>query len=414
MSRRTIGVEEKLPPIQALPLGLQHFLSMFGATVLVPMLMGFSPSVSVMCSGIGTALYLLVTKGKIPSYLGPSFSFIGPVVLASATAGASGVGSAIVAAGLIFIVCALIVRAVGTAWIARFIPTVVMAEIIFVIGCGLANTAIGDVLVCEGHEAPWQSILVGFTALVIVVLCSCFGKRVLNTIPVLVGAVVSYLLAWAFGMVDFAPVAEAAWIGLPDFTFPAFDLAAIVLVSPIALVVVIEHIGHLFVIGSMTGHNYNPLLWRSLLGDGLATTVAGFLGAPPATTFAENIGVLSVTRVFSTQVFWYAAAAAFIVGGFCPKLGALVGTIPDPVIGGVSIVIFGLIACNALKMLVDNQIDMNSMRNIIVFGGPAIAGIGMQALGVGIPLGDYSIPGLVVAALSGILLNLVLPGRETL
>ena len=413
MSKRTVGAGEKLPPLKAFPLGLQHFLSMFGATVLVPMLMGFSPSVSVMCSGIGTALYLLVTKGKIPSYLGPSFSFIGPIVLASATAGAAGVGSAIVGAGVIFIVCALVIRRIGTAWIDRFIPTVVMAEIIFVIGCGLANTAINDVLVYEGHEAPWQMLVVGFTALIVVILCSCFGKRILNTIPVLAGAAVAYGLSWAFGMVDFTPVVEADWIGLPDLTFPAFDLSAIALVSPIALVVVIEHIGHLFVIGSMTGHNFNPLLWRSLLGDGLATTVAGFLGAPPATTFAENIGVLSVTRVYATQVFWYAAATAFIVGGFCPKLGALVGTIPDPVIGGVSIVIFGLIACNALKMLVDNQIDMNNMRNIIVFGGPAIAGIGMQALGIGIPVGDYAIPGLAVAALSGILLNLVLPGRET-
>ena len=176
MSRKTIGVEEKLPPIQALPLGLQHFLSMFGATVLVPMLMGFSPSVSVMCSGIGTALYLLVTRGKIPSYLGPSFSFIGPVVMASATAGASGVGSAIVGAGLIFILCALVVRVVGTDWITRFIPTVVMAEIIFVIGCGLANTAINDVFLCDGHEASWPALVVGLVALLVVIFCSCFRQ----------------------------------------------------------------------------------------------------------------------------------------------------------------------------------------------------------------------------------------------
>lgn len=412
MGGKTIGVEERLPPAQAFPLGLQHFLSMFGATVLVPMLMGFSPSVSVMCSGIGTALYLIVTKGKIPSYLGPSFSFIGPVVLASATAGAAGVGSAIVGAGVIFIGCALAVRAVGTAWIARFIPTVVMAEIIFVIGCGLANTAIGDVLACDEAAAPWQALAVGATALVVVVLCSCFGKRVLSTIPVLAGAGAAYALSCAFGMVDFQPVVDAAWIGLPDLTFPVFDPAAIMLVSPIAFVVVIEHIGHLFVIGSMVGRDLNPLLWRSLLGDGLATVTAGFLGAPPATTFAENIGVLSVTRVYATQVFWYAAAAAFVVGGFCPKLGALVGTIPDPVIGGVSIVIFGLIACNGLKMLVDHQVDMNNLRNVIVFGAPAIAGVGMQALGTGIPVGEYAIPGLAVAALLGIVLNLALPGGE--
>ena len=413
MSNDSIGVEERMSPLKAAPLGLQHFLSMFGATVLVPLLMGFSPSVSVMCSGIGTAIYLLTTGSKIPSYLGPSFSFIGPIVIASATAGPAGVGSAIVAAGLIFVVCALVIRAVGTAWIDRFIPTVVMASIIFVIGCGLAATAVSEAFVAGQGVLPWQTVTVALVAFTVVVLCTCFGKKVLRTIPVLVGAAVAYALSCTFGMVDFSPVAEAAWFGLPDITLPQFSLPAIVLVSPIALVVVVEHIGHLFVIGEMTGHNYNSMLWKSVLGDGLATMTAGLFGAPPATTFAENIGVMSVTRVYSTQVFWYAAAAAFIVGGFCPKLGALIGTIPDPVIGGVSLVIFGLIACNALRMLVDHQVDLNDMRNLVVFGGPAIIGVGMASLGISIPLGDYSVPGLAVAALLGIFLNAVLPGRPS-
>ena len=216
MGRKVVDVEEKLPWYQALPLGLQHFLSMFGATVLVPMLMGFSPSVSVMCSGIGTALYLLSTKGKVPSYLGPSFSFVGPIVVASATAGTAGVGSAIVGAGIIFILCALLVRKVGTRWIDVLIPTVVMAEIIFVIGCGLATTAISEALTVSNGEALWQALIVAGTAFIVVVLCTCFGKRLLNTIPVLTGAVVAYLISCLFGMVDFTPVAEAAWVGLPD------------------------------------------------------------------------------------------------------------------------------------------------------------------------------------------------------
>lgn len=307
---KAVDIEEKLPWYRAFPLGLQHFLSMFGATVLVPTLMGFSPSVSVMCSGIGTALYLLATKGKIPSYLGPSFSFVGPVVRAATVAGAAGVGSAIVVAGLVFIGCALVVRAVGTAWIERFIPTIVMSEIVFVIGAGLATTAVSEALTAPDGASLWQVLVVAFTALLVVIGCTCFGKRVLNTIPVLAGALAAYLLSCAFGMVDFTPVLEAPWVGLPDVTLPTFDLSAIILVSPIALIVVIEHIGHLFVIGEMTHRDFNPLLWRSLLGDGLATTVAGFLGAPPATTFAENIGVLNVTRVYATQVFWYAAAGS--------------------------------------------------------------------------------------------------------
>ena len=409
MSKRVVGVEEKLPFAKAIPLGMQHFLSMFGATVLVPMLMGFSPSVSVMCSGIGTALYLLVTKGKIPSYLGPSFSFVGPVVVAGAAAGVAGVGSAIVVAGVIFVVCALVIRAIGTGWIDKFIPPVVMASIIFVIGCGLSTTAVSEALLTDDSVSSWQALTVAFVAFITVVLCTCFGKKIINTIPVLLGAIVAYVLSCAFGLVDFSPVEEATWIGVPEITLPEFDLSAIILVSPIALVVVIEHIGHLFVIGEMVGRNYGPMLWKSVLGDGLATVVAGLCGAPPATTFAENIGVLSVTRVYSTQVFWFAAIAAFLIGGFCPKVGALIGTIPDPVIGGVSIVIFGLIACNALKMLVTHQIDLHQSRNIIIFGGPAVVGVGMQALSVSIPLGDYAIPGLAVAALMGIVLNAVLP-----
>lgn len=412
MSHEAIGVEERMSPLKAFPLGLQHFLSMFGATVLVPMLMGFSPSISVMCSGIGTALYLLVTKGKIPSYLGPSFSFIGPIVMASAAAGAAGIGSAIVCAGLIFIACALLIRRIGTAWIDRLIPPIVMASIILVIGCGLSATAVKEAFLTDGAVSSWPALVVAFVSLGTVIACTCFGKKVLCTIPVLAGAVVAYALSCCFGMVDFSAVEQAAWLGLPDISLPSFNWQAIVLVSPIALVVVIEHIGHLFVIGEMTGHNYNSTLWRSVLGDGLATTVAGFLGAPPATTFAENIGVMSVTRVYSTQVFWYAAAAAFLVGGFCPKIGALVGTIPDPVIGGISIVIFGLIACNAFKMLVDHQIDLTNGRNVAIMSGPVILGIGMATMNVGIPVGDYSIPGLAIAALLGIALNAILPRDE--
>lgn len=408
MSKTPVGVQEKLPAGRAALLGMQHFMSMFGATVLVPLLLGFSPSVSVFCSGLGTAIYLLVTRGKIPSYLGPSFSFVGPIVAAGAVAGQAGVGSAIVVAGLVFVACALVVKRIGTAWIDRLIPPVVMASIIFVIGCGLASTSVSE----SFADATPETLVVTFAAFFTVVLCTCFGKKLLSTIPVLVGAAVGYVLACAFGIVDFSSVAQAKWIGLPQFTFPRFDLGAILLVSPIALVVVIEHIGHVFVISEMTGNDYKPILWKSIMGDGLATTAAGFLGAPPATTFAENIGVLNITRVYSTQVFWYAAVAAMVVGGLCPKVGAFISTIPNAVIGGVSIVIFGLIACNALKMIVAEHVDMTAMRNIVVFGGPTIVGVGMMTLSVGIPVGDYSIPGLAVAALLGILLNLVLPSEE--
>ena len=232
---------------------------------------------------------------------------------------------------------------------------------------------------------------------------------IVGTVPVLLAIIVGYLLSLALRLVDFAPVAEAAWVGLPHVSLPRFDPGAIALVAPVAIVVVIEHIGHLLAVGEIVGKDYREMLPRSLAGDGISTVISGFLGGPPTTTYAENIGVMSVTRVYSTQIFWYAAGFALVVGGFCPKLAALIQSIPSPVMGGVSLLLFGLIASNGLRMLVSNRVDFDVNRNLMIASVVIILGVGMETSGISIPVGDYTLPGMATSTLVGILMNLVLP-----
>jgi len=238
---------------------------------------------------------------------------------------------------------------------------------------------------------------------------SSYFKGFISTIPILLGIVVGYIAAIPFGLVNFQPVIEAAWIGLPTLTIAKFEPSAIMLIAPVALVVIIEHIGHLLVINQITGKDFNPLLPQSLIGDGLATSFSAFVGGTPSTTYAENIGVMAVTRIYAVQLFWLAGAFAFVIGGFVPKLGALISSIPTPVMGGVSILLFGLIAASGLRMLVDSGIDYGHSRNLILSSVVLVLGIGMEVGEIKIPVGEYTIPGMALAALVGVLLNLILP-----
>lgn len=406
--REVIGVSDRVSVGKAIPLGIQHMMSMFGSTVLVPMLTGLHPSAAIMCSGIGTVCYLLMTKNKIPSYLGSSFAFISPIIAVGATQGTAAALSGVVVAGLVFLAVAGIIKLIGTGWIDRILPPVLIASIIIVIGVGLSATAVNMALTGSTGEFNGIATLVAGITLFAAVIFSSM-KGLIGTIPVLLAIIVGYVVAAFCGLVDLAPVAEAAWIGLPHLQFPEFDPVAIALIAPVALVVVIEHIGHLLVVSEVVGEDFVPMLPRSLAGDGIATCIAGFLGSPPATTYAENIGVMSVTRVYSTQVFWYAAGFAFIVGGFCPKLEALIMSIPTPVMGGVSLLLFGLIASNGLRMLVTNNIDFGENRNLMIAAVVIILGVGMECGGFSLPLGDYTIPGMALSAIVGIIMNLVLP-----
>ena len=391
--REVIGVDDRVSVGRAIPLGIQHMMSMFGSTVLVPVLTGLDPNVAIMCSGIGTICYLLVTGNKIPSYLGSSFAFISPIL---AVAG--------------------IIRLVGTGWLDRFLPPVLVASVMVVIGVGLSATAADMAFMTDlpdGTSAFFGvGAIVAAVTLVAAVVFSSMGGM-FGTIPVLLAIIVGYLVSIPFGLVDFSPVAEAAWIGLPSVSAPRFDWGAVALIAPVAVVVVIEHIGHLLAVGEIVGKDYRSMLPRSLAGDGISTMISGFLGGPPTTTYAENIGVMSVTRVYSTQIFWYAGGFALVIGGFCPKLAALIQSIPSPVMGGVSLLLFGLIASNGLRMLVSNRVDFDVNRNLMIASVVIILGVGMETSGIAIPIGDYTLPGMATSALAGILLNLILPGRPS-
>jgi uracil permease len=416
--RRIIQTDETLPFLQALPLAAQHLMAMFGATVLVPYLTGLDPAIGLMTSGIGTILYLIITRGKIPSYLGSSFAFIAPLIIVGGGAAAAG-GAAhperipyalggLVAAGVVYIVVAGIVKVFGTGWLYTLLPPALVGAVVIVIGLSLAPTAINMATTAGGPAGAPVSltyILVAAITLAAAIVFSSFFKGFAATIPVLLGIIVGYIVAIPFGLVKFAPVMSAAWIGLPHLTYAKFQPSAMLIIAPVALVVVVEHIGHLLVINEITGKDFSPMLPESLAGDGIATLVSGLVGGTPSTTYAENIGVMAVTGVYSVQLFWYAGALAFLIGGFIPKFDALIGSIPVPVMGGICILLFGLIASSGLRMLVESGIDYSHSRNLILSSVVLVIGIGNLSL----TFGTYQIPALALATLSGILLNLVLP-----
>ncbi|MGI6229560.1 MAG: uracil-xanthine permease family protein [Tractidigestivibacter sp.] len=408
--REIIGVDDRVPVSKAIPLGIQHMMSMFGSTVLVPILTGLDPNVAIMCSGIGTICYLLVTRNKIPSYLGSSFAFISPIVAVGATKGLSAAMSGVIVAGVVFLVVAGVIKLIGTGWLDRLLPPVLVASVMVVIGVGLSATAVNMAFINDTTFDTTYAIVAAITLVAAVVFSSMGG--IFGTVPVLLAIVIGYLISVPLGIVDFSGVVSAAWIGLPRISAPTFDVGAIIIIAPVAIVTVIEHIGHLLAVGEIVGKDYRPMLPRSLAGDGISTIISGFLGGPPTTTYAENIGVMSVTRVYSTQIFWYAGGFALIVGGFCPKLSALIQSIPSPVMGGVCLLLFGLIASNGLRMFVTNKVDFNDNRNLMIASVVIILGVGMETAGVSIPIGSYTLPGMATSTLVGILLNLILPTSD--
>ncbi len=417
---RVIQTDETLPILQAIPLSLQHLMAMFGATVLVPILTGMDPGLGLMTSGIGTLLYLICTRNKIPSYLGSSFAFIGPLIAVGGGAAAIAAGKGhlpealggLMAAGVVYMVVAGFVKVFGTNWLSKLLPPALVGAVVIVIGLGLSATAVKMAMFPFADPTKGVNLIGLLVALITLgsaVAFSSYFKGFLKTIPVLMGIIVGYLVSWALGIVDFSGVAKAAWIGLPHIPHVAFDPTAMIIIAPVAVVVIVEHIGHLLVINEITGKDFTPMLPESLFGDGIATFVSGFLGGTPSTTYAENIGVMAVTKVFATQLFWYAGAFAFLIGGFIPKFGAAISSIPTPVMGGISLLLFGLIASSGLRLLVKSGIDFSHSRNLIMTSVVLVIGIGMETGGFSIPLGKYSIPGMALATFIGIILNLILP-----
>ena len=412
-----IAPDERLPWGQTFAVGLQHIFAMFGATVLAPILMGFDPNTAILFSGIGTLIFFVIVGGRVPSYLGSSFAFIAVVNAASglAAGGTPNIGVAlggIIAAGALYAVVGVVVMAVGYGWIEKLMPPVVTGAVVAVIGLNLAPVAISDL---AGKDAATTSFnqLVGLLTILSVAAVAVYAPGILRRLPILLGGVIGYvvylLLANGLGMgpaIDFAKLGDAAWIGMPNFTGPSFSISAITLIAPVALVLVAENLGHVKAVGAMTGRNLDPYLGRAFLGDGIATMVAGMGGGTGVTTYVENIGVMAVTKIYSTLIFVIAAVVAIALG-FSPKFGALIGTIPWAVLGGLAIVLFGLIAATGARIWGENKVDFSNSRNLITVAAALTMGAGNFT----VKIGDFEMGGIGTATLTAIVLYQILSAR---
>lgn len=416
-----LDVNEKPNVSKWIILALQHVFAMFGATILVPILVNSAAGetvltipVALVTSGIGTLIYILCTKGKSPVYLGSSFAFIVPLSAAFLKGGVSGAMTGVMAVGLIYILVALLIKLIGKDWINKLLPPVVIGPMIMIIGLGLAPSAISQIGLASGDEISWKCIAVALITFLTIAIVMVRGKGFLKIIPFLIGLVVGYLASICLGLVDFTPVLEASFFSFPSFVIPFLSytpsFSAILTIAPIALVTMAEHIGDHTALGTIIGKNLlkDPGLDRTLLGDGIATFVAGFLGGPANTTYGENTSVVGMTKVASVWVIGLAAIIAICLG-FLGKFTALVSTIPNAVLGGVSLLLYGFIAVNGLKVLIQNQIDFGKSKNIIVASTMLVLGLGGAT--ISIASGDFSltISGMSLAAIIGILLNLFLP-----
>lgn len=406
-----LDVDERPEFGQWVGLSLQHMFSMFGSTVLVPILVGLNPGIALFSSGVGTLMYLLITRHKIPAYMGSSFSFIVPMMALMKSTGYPGIAQGTIAVGCVYLLVSLIVTMIGSDWIDHVLPPIVVGPIVMVIGLSLASTAAKDATM-NGTHYDLRYFAVAMLTLLVTIAFNMFCKGFLGLIPILLGIICGYVIACLFGIVDLAPVASAHWFSLPDFQIPFvtykphFYWGAILSMAPIAFVTMTEHMGHIMVLNELTERNYfkDPGLNHTLAGDGTASIIAGFVGGPPVTSYGENIGVLAITRVHSVYVL--AGAALFAVFfSFVGKLSALIESIPGPVIGGISFLLFGVIASSGLRVMIEDQIDFNKKRNLMISSVILVIGIGNAYL----KLGQYQFSGLAVAAVLGIILNLILP-----
>ncbi|KRL39040.1 Uracil permease [Liquorilactobacillus uvarum DSM 19971] len=396
-----------------LVLSIQHLFTMFGATVLVPLLVGINPSIALFSSGVGTLVYIFCTKAKIPAYLGSSFAFVGTMQILMKTYGYPAVGQGAISAGLVYVIVSLFISRFGSEWVDSLLPPVVVGPIIIVIGLSLATTAANDAMLNNSHY-DLKYFAVAIFTLVITILFNMFLKGFASMVPVLLGIICGYICAVIAGIVDFQSVAAAKWFSLPAFKvmFVNYDFklypGAIIAMAPIAFVTMTEHMGHVMVLNKLTKRNFfkNPGLHRTLFGDGLSSVIAGFVGGPPTTSYGENIGVLAMTKVHSVWVLGGAAIFA-VLFSFVGKVSALIQSIPTPVIGGISFLLFGMIASNGLRILVDNKVNYELKRNLIITAVILVIGIG----GTYLQIGQFQLTSIALATIFGIVANLVLPEK---
>jgi uracil-xanthine permease len=405
-----VAPDERLPWPQTAALGVQHVIAMFGATVLAPLLMGFNPNLAILMSGVGTLIFFFVVGGKVPSYLGSSFAFIGVVIAATGYSGQgpnTHIGVAlggIIACGALIVLIGLAVQAMGTQWIETLMPPVVTGAVVAVIGLNLAGIPIKNMAPTDFDK--WMQAVTFVCVGLVAVRTSGMVQRLLILVGLIVASLIYAVLTNGMGLgkaIDLAGIAAAPWFGMPAFVTPVFDGGAMLLIAPVAIILVAENLGHIKAVGAMTGRNLDASLGRAFIGDGLATMVSGAAGGTGVTTYAENIGVMAATKIYSTAMFVVAALIALLLG-FSPKFGALIQAIPLAVMGGVSIVVFGLIAVAGAKIWVDNRVDFSKNTNLIVAAVTLVLGTGDYTL----KFGGFALGGIGTATFGAILLHALL------
>jgi len=385
-------------PFKRLVLGIQFLFVAFGATVLVPLLVGIDPAVALCTAGVGTLMFHVITGGKVPVFLGSSFAFIAPIIAATESYGLPGALGGLMAVGVIYMLSSLLIKLKGPGFIIKLFPSVVVGPVIMVIGLSLSSVGV------DMAKGNW---LVASVVLAAAIFTVVMAKGMLRLLPILVGLVVGYGGALALGLVDLSPISQAPWFALPGFVLPAWNPQAILFLLPVAIAPMIEHIGDMYAIGGVAGEDYvaKPGLHRTLMGDGVATFFAGLAGGPPNTTYSEVTGALSLTGVTDARILRISAVTA-IVFSFIGKISAMLQTIPAPVLGGIMLLLFGMIGCVGIKILIDSETDLNQTRNQVIVSVVLAVGIG----GASISFGQFTLAGIGLASVVGVILNLILPG----
>lgn len=413
MSTKVTGIYDARKELgwgKSIIMGLQQCFAMFGATILVPVLtnsygegiVGLSASVTLFCAGVATLWFHFITKGKVPVFLGSSFAFLGMYQAIIPQYGKEYATGGVVAAGGLYVILAILIKVLGTKRVMKLFPPAVCGPLIILIGINLAGSAIDNLF------TNW---MLGIVPILVIIICNTWGKGMIKIIPVLISLIVSYIVAIIMGAVDFSAVGSANWVGLPNFHLPKFNADAIVAGLAVAVAAMVEHVGDVMAIGATCGKNFiaDPGLTRTLLGDGIGTSLAGLLGGPANTTYSENTGVVALTRVFDPFVMRIAAVMAIILS-LSPKFEAVINSIPAAIIGGISFVLYGMIAATGIRTIVENQVDYVNMRNVLITAIILVSGLGFTHKNI--VIGSVAFGGLACAAVFGIILNAILPGKD--
>lgn len=404
MEKRMIQVDEKVPAKLLIPLSIQHMFAMFGATVLVPFIFGINPAIVLLMNGLGTLLFILITKGKAPAYLGSSFAFLAPAGVVIAKYGFEYAQGGFVVVGLLGCVLAFVIYKFGTKWIDIVLPPAAMGPVVALIGLELAGSAASTAGLTGVEQVDIKNVIVFLVTLGVAIFGQVLFRGFLSVIPILIAIICGYVAAACCGILDFTEVMEASWFAVPHFQLAKFKADAILTILPVLLVITSEHIGHQIVTSKIVGRDLlkDPGLHRSIFADNFSTAISGLIGSVPTTTYGENIGVMAVTGVYSVRVIGGAAVLSIVIA-FCGKLSALISTIPGPVIGGISILLYGMIGTSGLRILVDNKVDYGNNRNLTLTSVIFVIGLS----GIALNLGDVQLTGMVLACVVGMVLSLV-------